>query len=57
MPHVTQTFLRMKKGRKPEELLKILKPDVENRIPVMIFWYKTCFNENYKLFSHNEIQF
>lgn len=37
MPHITQKFLRTAKSKRPMELLEIVKKDVDNKRPVIIF--------------------
>ncbi|KAJ8890908.1 hypothetical protein PR048_010417 [Dryococelus australis] len=54
MPHVPQKFLRVGLSQKPAELLKLVKADYENRVPLIIFsnksstcdWLSMFLNEN-----------
>ncbi|XP_062595531.1 probable ATP-dependent RNA helicase DDX28 [Saccostrea cucullata] len=37
LPHITQTFIRLRKSDKPGEILKIARYNLENKVPSMIF--------------------
>lgn len=42
LPYAKQTFLRMNKTGRPEQLLRIVKEDIEKKRPVIIFSNKTA---------------
>lgn len=37
MPHITQTFIRMRKSQRPIELLSLIKKDIDRKRPVIVF--------------------
>ncbi|CAG2060082.1 unnamed protein product, partial [Timema podura] len=54
LPHVPQKFMRLGRSQKPEQLLKLVKADLANKEPVIVFsnkattcdWVSMFLNEN-----------
>nr|CAD7440677.1 unnamed protein product [Timema bartmani] len=44
LPHVPQKFLRLGRSQKPEQLLKLVKADLANKEPVIVFRYYKKLN-------------
>ncbi|XP_022328823.2 putative ATP-dependent RNA helicase DDX28 [Crassostrea virginica] len=42
LPHITQTFIRVKKSDKPGELLKMVRQNVDSNVPTMVFCNKSA---------------
>lgn len=53
LPYVTQQFIRMNKTGRPEQLLRVVKAELEKKRPVIVFSNKTPTCDYISLFLNN----
>lgn len=57
MPHITQKFIRMRKGQRTIELLSLIKKDIDRKRPVIVFSNKKTTSDYVSIFlSDHDIE-